>query len=235
MKTLLATIALALAGSGRDYVRGEYLEARTCDVFVGACYANSELGEAGKQATLAWRITEGKWKGTDLAGVAAVALVDAKHTLGDPYHSPKPVRNVLLLDEKATDAQLVALRDFVKTRLGDLAGEVVEERLVAIELKVDCCKEKGCAKLTAGDVVKIETRCLGDNDKVCGHEDAYYPPLSDLNEKLPAYTVQHQVKRTLLEREWDDRESRSAFLGKFEFQSPRAAKKGQPTEIATTR
>lgn len=240
----LATLALAsftlaadggagtqASGASDGKLRGDYLEARTCDVWVGACFANSETGEVGKQATLAWKFTAGDWKGTPMKGVGAVLLIDAKSTLGDPYHSPLPVRNVLLLDERASDAQLVALREFVAARMGDLAGNVIEERLVAIELKLDCCAKKGCAKLAAGDLVKIETRCLCDDDKVCGHEDTYYPPLTGLAEKLPAYTVEHTVKKTLLDREWDDRDSRSAFLGKFELDSPPAEKTVDPAEV----
>ena len=243
MKTLLLATAgaltLAFAPSpgaaplapADGKLRGDYLEARTCDVWVGACHANSETAEAGKQATLAWKFTEGDWKGVDLKGVGAVLIIDAKATLGDRYHSPLPVRDVLLLDERATDAQLVALRDFVKTRMGDLAGNVIEERLVPFELKTDCCEKKGCAKLVAGDVARIETRCLCDEDKVCGHEDTFYPPLTTLSEKRPVFTVEHAVKGTLLQREWTDRDSRSAFLGKFELASPPPEKRVNPDEV----
>jgi hypothetical protein len=226
-----ARSAPIVRGGGDDTLRGDYLEARTCDVWVGACYANSETSEAGKQATMAWKITEGAWKGVDLKGMGAVLLIDAKSTLGDRFHSPLPVRNVLLLDEKASDAQLVALRDFVKTQAGELGGNVIEERLVPITLKTDCCKKNGCAKLAAGDLVKIETRCLVDDDKVCGHEDTYYPPLLELSEKHPAYTVEHTVKETLLLKSWSDPDSRSAFLGKFELTSPPAEKKVDESQI----
>lgn len=216
---------------GDDKLRGDYLEARTCDVWVGSCFANSEMSEAGKSATLAWKFTEGRWKGVDLKGVSAVLIIDAKSTLGDRYHSPLPVRNVLLLDEKASDAQLAALREFVTTRMGELAGNVVEERCVAIELKVDCCDEKGCATLKAGDIAHIETKCLDEKDHVCGHEETFYPPLHAMSEQLATHTVEHRVKGTLLAHEWTTRDTRSSFLGKFELQSPTAEKKVDPEEV----
>ncbi len=243
MKTLLLAAAGALSfafartppaatPAGEDgKLRGDYLEARTCDVWVGPCFANSETAEAGRQATIAWKFTEGEWKGVELKGVGAVLIIDAKATLGDRYHSPLPVRNVLLLDERASDDQLVALRDFVKTRMGDLAGNVIEERLVPIELKSDCCEKKGCAKLVAGEIARIETRCLCDEDRVCGHEETFYPPLTSLSEKRPVFTVEHVVKMTLLLREWTDRESRSAFLGRFELASPPPEKRVDPDEV----
>jgi hypothetical protein len=202
-----------------NILKGDYLETRTCDIWTGPCFANSETSEAGREATLAWHFTSGKWAGVDLDGVSAVLVIEAKSTLGDKYHSPLPVRDVLLLDEKATDAQLEAMRNFVKTQLGDLAGNVVEEMLVPIEMKVGCCEKKGCAKLVAGEIVRITTRCLGEKDDICGHEETFYPPLVALKDSLPAFTIESGVKGTLLAHEWTDRDSRSAFLGHFEVRS----------------
>ncbi len=216
---------------GDGKLRGDYLEARTCDVWVGSCFANSEASQAGKQATLAWKLTEGEWKGVDLAGMCAVLIVSAHSTIGDPYHTALPVRNVLLLDERATDEQLKALRDFVATQAGELGGNVIEEQLVPIKLKLDCCEKKGCAKLVAGEIAKIETRCLHDEDKVCGHEETYYPPMVSLSEKHAVFTVEHSVKGTLLDLAWTDRDSRSAFIGKLELDAPPKEKTVDPDEV----
>lgn len=239
MKTLLASLALAAVASApgpgpaaESKLCGDYIEARTCNVWVGACVANSETAEAGKQATLAWRFTAGEWKGVELKELGVALLIDARSTLGDPYHSPLPVRNVLLLDERASDAQLVAMREFVAAQAGALAGNVIEERLVSFELKIDCCEKKGCAELAAGDVVRIETRCLCDDDHLCGHEDVFYPPLAPLAERLAVFTVEHKVGRTLLDRTFTDRDSASAFLGRFEIDSPRAGTAVDPDEVA---
>ncbi len=211
------------ASPGENTVKGDYMEARTCDVWTGACIANSETGETGREATIGWKFTSGQWAGVDLAGRSAVLVIEAKHTLGDKYHSPLPVRDVLLLDEKASDKQLEALRAFVKAQLGDLAGNVVEERLVPITLELDCCDKKGCAKLVAGEVAHLNTRCLAHKDSVCGHEDTFYPPLTTLKDALPAFTIESEVKGTLLAHDWTDRDSRSAFLGHFEVRSPAPA------------
>ena len=35
-------------------VRGQYVEARTCDVFAGSCFSNADTGLTGKNAALAW-------------------------------------------------------------------------------------------------------------------------------------------------------------------------------------
>ena len=34
-------------------ISGDYLEARTCSVYVGPCFANAEMGLAGKEALMA--------------------------------------------------------------------------------------------------------------------------------------------------------------------------------------
>ena len=79
---------------------------------------------------------------------------------------------------------------------------------------------------------RSETRCLGEEDHVCGHEQTWYPPLTSLASKSAVYTVEHQVKRTLLDKEWHDRDSRSAFLGKVDLDSPPPEKRVDPDEVA---
>ena len=62
MKTLLAAAALALgpawaaAGSDDPLVAGQYIEARTCDVWTGPCFANGEMNVKGRQAVVAWKV-----------------------------------------------------------------------------------------------------------------------------------------------------------------------------------
>lgn len=240
---LASFVGAAFAGTGEDgkgaaastaaenTLKGDYLEARTCDIWTGPCFANSETSEAGREATVAWHFTGGKWAGVELDGLTAVLVIEAKATLGDKYHSPLPVRDILLIDERAKDPQLEAIRAFVKNALGDLAGNVVEERLLPIECKVGCCEKKGCAKLVAGEIAQITTRCLGEKDEICGHEDTFYPPLMKLKDELPAFTLEHGVKGTLLNHEWTDRDSRSAFLGHFEVRSPAPALQVDPDGI----
>lgn len=213
-------------------LRGDYLEARTCDVWVGSCFANSETSEAGKQATLVWKISDGAYKGVELKGLGVALIITAKSTLGDRYHSPLPVRNVLLVDERANDEQLRALRDFVATQVGEIGGNVIEEIPTSIALKVDCCDKAGCAKFAAGEIARIETRCLHEEDKVCGHEETFYPPfVSALSDKHAVYTVEHMVKGTLLDLSWTDRDSRSAFLGKFELETAAPPRTVDPDEV----
>ena len=62
---LLSAVSTGLAAE----ITGEYLEARTCDVYTGPCFANAEMELAGKEALLAWKVDQGSWKGVSLDGL----------------------------------------------------------------------------------------------------------------------------------------------------------------------
>src|SRR5882672_10175595 len=66
-----------------EAVKGEYVEVRTASVFAGACHYNGELTTAGRDALMAWNVKSGQWRGTDLAGVRAVAIVSADANLAE--------------------------------------------------------------------------------------------------------------------------------------------------------
>ena len=78
-------LSLFLAGStlmaaglhNRTSVRGSYLEARTADVFTGACFANSEAGQMGQFAVFGWHIDQGTFDGVSLDGLSVVGVVKA--------------------------------------------------------------------------------------------------------------------------------------------------------------
>ena len=83
----LVLIALlgGVATAADAQIRGDYLEVRTANVFVGPCVANGEVNLVGKEAILAWRVREGSWEDTAVQGLSVVAVVRADATLGDPF------------------------------------------------------------------------------------------------------------------------------------------------------
>src|SRR4051812_44643585 len=138
-------------------VRGQYVEARTCDVFTGACFANADTGLTGKNAVLAWKIDSGTVGGAKLDGLAVVAVVAARETLG--LNPSLPGKAVVMVDEAATPAQQAALMKFVKAQAGDLVADVIAVRPAKVDLTICNCAGEGCATLKAGDA-KVTTRCL---------------------------------------------------------------------------
>jgi len=61
--------------AGAAGIRGDYVEARTADVFTGPCFSNAEVFIYGKQAVMAWKVDEGSYRGVDLGGLSVAAAI----------------------------------------------------------------------------------------------------------------------------------------------------------------
>ena len=79
---LLPIASAVVAGE----IAGDYLEARTCDVYTGPCFANAEIGMTGRNALMAWSVEDGTWKGVDLTGLKVAAAIQACDTLAMNGH-----------------------------------------------------------------------------------------------------------------------------------------------------
>src|SRR5947207_8100659 len=119
LPALLTVVAapVGVSAPAGSAVRGQYVEARTCDVFTGACFANADTGLTGKNAVLGWKVQSGAIGGTRIDGLGVVAVVAARETLG--LKQTAPGKAILIVDQNATETQRTALVDFVKGQLGD--------------------------------------------------------------------------------------------------------------------
>ena len=199
-----------------DDVRGDYVEMRTCDVYTGPCFANSQVGLTGQQAIMAWSIESGSYQGVDLAGKNVVMTVRAKDTLGfgsGVVIHPDPIRSVILVDTSATPEQQQALAAFARDRAGRVAGDVVRIAALRIDLSIDHVDM--VARLQAGKEIQLEMRKLGKSDCVCSNEKTFYPPLTSVDNAVPAYTVDASFTGRGLNAQWSAPLTRSAYLGTF--------------------
>lgn len=210
-----AATSLAPAKAPTPSVTGHYLEVRSCDVFTGACVANSEMGLSGKEGMLAWSIRRGDWKGVSLDGLGVIAVVQSPATLGDVRHETPPGRALLIVDARASRYQRDALVEFVRDAAGPLAREVVSVKSVRMEFTLGQCTSGSCATVKAGDLVEISTRCLGGKDHLCGNEENFYPPLTNVRDALAAYTELAAFRGRHLGATWELAGRRSAYLGTF--------------------
>jgi hypothetical protein len=206
---LLALAALPLSAS----VRGDYVEVRSADVYTGPCFANSEVGLTGKQAILAWHVTQGTWKGVALDGRSIVAVVKASATLGDPFNNPLPAKAVLIVDKQATPEQQAALKDLARSMAGALVSDVV--RVETADIRLQTGAQHGDVQLSAGNIARVKTRALASCDLLCGNESVYYPPLVKLAHAMPAFTLDEAFSGQGLGSVWDHNDKRSAFIGTF--------------------
>jgi hypothetical protein len=213
---VFATVSSSFAAGIPRGIRGNYIEARTADVYTGPCFANGEVGQVGKLAVFGWKVTNGSWDGVSLDGLAVVGAIQAKGTLGDVYNDVYPVKSVLIVDSRASLEQRLALQSFAKRMGGDLFQNVVKVDVQPIDLTVEDGNIHGAAAtLTAGTIARIQTRGMNDADHICGNESAWYPPLTKLDHAMPAYAIDHSYSGTGLNETWSNPYKRSGFVGTF--------------------
>ncbi|MDX2151166.1 MAG: DUF1326 domain-containing protein [Bryobacteraceae bacterium] len=215
-------LAMGLAGSlmaaslPTSSVRGNYVEARNADVYTGACFANSEAGNMGELAVFGWKVDKGTFKGVNIDGLSVVGVVKAKGTLGNQFGEAYPVKSVLIVDERATPEQRLALRAFAQRMSGDLLENIVKVDAAPISLEIENGDVHGAkASLSAGSLAFIRTRAVAATDHICGHEEAWYSPLSKVDHAMPAVTLAHDYKGEDLGSKWSSPNKRGAFVANF--------------------
>ena len=216
-RTMLAVLTLltALVPAQAAGITGQYVEARTCDVWTGPCFANAEVNLDGKHAVLGWKIDKGSLDNVSLDGLGVVAVVAASDTLG--IAQAGQAKAVLIVDRRANSSQRDALVRLAKSQGGALLRNVVSVQTGAVDLKICPCKNDACAILDAG-VAKIETRCLDlDHDKICGNESAFYPPLAKNVKVKAAVAVENRFTGKGIDQSWKQHGRRSAYIGSFEL------------------
>jgi hypothetical protein len=211
----LSILALSVTGSAQQ-ISGDYVETRSADVYTGPCVANGEAGLVGDQAILAWRVKKGEWDGISLDGLSVLGVVKANATLGDPYGNPYPAKAVLIVDEKATAEQMNALASFAKKMGGELLSNIVRVERAPISVSISHAGgHYSKAIVRAGDLAGIETRALNDKDHLCGNEETFYQPLTEMSHAMPAVAETDRFTGPGLGVSWTVHGKRSAFVGSF--------------------
>jgi hypothetical protein len=226
MKTLALALSIAGLGIAAD-IHGQYVEARTADIYTGPCFSNSEVELSGDLAVLGWKIEKGSWQGVPLDGLSVMGVVHAESTLGDYMH-PEVVgaRAVIIVDERATIEQRIALSQFAQHMGGDLLVNVVRTDARPITFTSGDMHSRQ-AKMVAGELAKVETRALEETDKICHNEEVWYKPLTQLDHSMAAYTVEHSYKGKGLNTTWSYPGKRSAYVGTFSTSSPSVVETGE--------
>ena len=209
-------------------IKGEYVEARTNDVFTGPCFSNAEVFITGHQAVMAWKVTEGSYQGVDLTGLTIAAAVKGGSTFDADVASD--ARSILIVDKQATPQQREALVALAKNLGGDRMKNVIAVRVSSMSMVVErhemespseaahpghVMPKAARALFIAPGLAEISTRPLDERDHKCGNEIQAFPALSKGVEVLPAFTLGHSFKGQGLNTRWDDPNARSSLVGRF--------------------
>src|SRR4051812_48099670 len=111
---VLITCAAAIAFTSRaetTTVKGDYVEVRTARGFTGACHFNGEVVTTGREAIMAWNFASGRWNGTGIGGLKAIAVVSSDENL---ENTSAARRSEIILDNSANHDQKVAMLEALK-------------------------------------------------------------------------------------------------------------------------
>jgi len=142
-------LVLAMLQSG--VISGDYIEDRANKVYGCYCEWSGEGEHGGREAVLGWKVRAGVFRGTDLAGAGAVAVIRGERTLS---RGDAPRRSILVIDSRATPAQRRALETLLRENYAALLGEVIQVHAAPVDLN----REAGGATLRAGDLLSLNMR-----------------------------------------------------------------------------
>jgi hypothetical protein len=209
----LSSLTLATLSAKPATITGTYVEARTAEVFAGACIMNGEAATTGREALLAWKVDRGQVNGVSLDGLAVVAAIAADANLGihEIGGEATTARAALFLDSRATPAQRKALVVMVRSLAGNLIGSVVQETAAPIEFV-----DSGHAIRVSTDTLRLSVEKHLTHEASCGNKQ-WFGPLTTVDGAEMGTTAENEFSGPALCTKWSDPNKRSSFFGTFSY------------------
>jgi len=209
----LSTLTIATLAARPASVTGTYVEARTAEVFAGACVMNGEAATTGREALLAWKIDRGQVNGVSLDGLAVVAALAGDTNLGihEIGGESTPARAAIYVDARANAAQRKALVAMVRSLSGNLIGTVVQETAAPIEFA-----DNGHAITVSTDTLTLAVEKHLNHDPSCGNKQ-WFNPLTKVDHAEMGNTDRNEFSAGVLCTKWSDPNKRSSFFGTFSY------------------
>ena len=217
MKRILFAAAAMLVASramAAGPITGEYVEARTAEVFAGGCIMSSEAETIGRQAVLAWHFTGGQYEGQRLGGLSVVAAVSGDRNLGIREiggEAPSYVRAAVLVDNRATTAQQRALVRLAQELSRGLITQVVTVTPVAVAFD----SQTDRVRVHAGDA-DLSVQKHVHHTPGCGAMQ-WFTPFMTLDDATMGLTMEHAFAGPSLGTRWSAPNRKSAFYGAFAY------------------
>ena len=207
-------LAATTAFAGTTPLRGEYVEARTAEIFTGGCIMSSQAETLGRQAVLAWHVNSGSYDGQTLDGLSVVAALSGDRNLGIREmggEAPSYVRAVVYVDSRATPAARRALVRMANDLSRGLITEVVDVKAVPVRFDSD----GHTIAVSAGDAELAVTRHMV-HDPSCGAMK-WFTPFSRVEHPTMGVTNVQSYSGKELGTRWSDPHKQSAFYGTFDY------------------
>jgi hypothetical protein len=207
LTVVLCALAFSLRAESSERIMGDYVEVRTASVFAGACHYNGELTTSGRDALLAWNFTSGHWRGTDLAGLRAVAIVSSDANLSENAAR----RSEIIVDQQASDAQSAALLELLKSNYAASLGTIVSVKSAPIQFS----REGRSYTVSATNLTSVSIEAM-PNDLCCKMPNmVWYAPLIQLENRKVGYTKKAVYSGSDIGDAWQRSGENSAFYGSF--------------------
>lgn len=212
---LAAVMALALGAAiqaSDPVLTGEYVEARTAEVYTGGCIMGSEGEVSGREAIMAWRVSAGSMYGVPLDGLSVVAVVAADtnlsmHELGGAR--PSSIKAIVMTDERANPAQQQALVALARTMAPDVVRDVVATRKAPISFRTTA----DGVQLSAG-AAKLDMTTDVEHSLACGAAK-WFSPLASTQDAKVGLTRTHEWGGDGLGTRWRQIDRKSSYFGTF--------------------
>jgi hypothetical protein len=210
---LTGLTAAPLLGTGGASISGSYVEARTAEVFTGACIMNGEAATTGREALLAWKVDRGSFNGVALNGLAVVAAVAGDANLGirEIGGDTAQTRAAVFVDERATPAQRIALVSMAKHLSKGVVDTVVEITPTPIQFV-----DEGQAIRVSAKSLRLTVEKEMTHDQTCGGKQ-WFHPLSTVDGAEMGTTSENAFSGAALGTKWSEPNKRSSFFGTFSY------------------
>ena len=205
---MLAAVPAFAGGS----IVGDYVEARTAEVFAGGCIMSSQAETMGREAVLAWHVRTGEYDGEQLAGLSVVAAVAGDRNLGIREiggEAPSAVRGIVFVDKNATPAQQRALVRLAQTLSRGLITDIVDVKPVSVAYNAT----DTMIAVTAGEA-KLAVQRHQHHTPGCGAMK-WFTPFSSIDTAMIGVTDANEYDGRALGIRWGDPNRKSAFSGTF--------------------
>jgi hypothetical protein len=203
--------ALPVAADDALTVGGDYIEARSSEVYTCGCLYSGQMTTAGKEAILVWRITHGAYQGTPLAGVKVAAVVVGDTNLS-AYDGPR--RTALYLDGVASDTQKQAVVALWQREYASALGKIASVHRVPISFT----QQGDAVRVNIPNLVEVQAHKARLPQDAHQGSTVWYEPFVPLRKSFLATAVDYEYSGKDFQRQWQDLlPSISGYLGEFDL------------------